>query len=96
MGTSASRRFKQNVPLLWMFIPGAMFYLLIKYTPMAGLVIAFKDYNLHDGIVRSPWVGLDNFRLIFSNPLTTDIILNTLWLSLLRLVVGFPFPILLA
>ncbi|OUS74764.1 protein lplB [Paenibacillus sp. MY03] len=96
MGTSASRRFKQNVPLLWMFIPGAIFYLLIKYTPMAGLVIAFKDYNLHDGIVRSPWVGLDNFRLIFSNALTTDIILNTLWLSLLRLVVGFPFPILLA
>jgi putative aldouronate transport system permease protein len=96
MGTSSSRRFKQNVPLLWMFIPGAIFYLLFKYTPMAGLVIAFKDYNLHDGIVRSPWVGLDNFRLIFSNPLTTDIILNTLWLSLLRLVVGFPFPILLA
>ncbi|HZG74437.1 MAG TPA: ABC transporter permease subunit [Paenibacillus sp.] len=96
MATSARRRFKQNIPLLWMFVPGAIFYLLFKYAPMAGLVIAFKDYNLYDGIVRSPWVGWNNFRTIFGNALTTDIILNTLWLSLMKLVVGFPFPIALA
>jgi len=96
MHNSARRRFKQNMPLLLMFIPGALFYLVFKYTPMAGVVIAFKDYNLYDGIIRSPWVGLSNFRFIFSNGQLTDIIMNTLWLSLLRLLVGFPFPILLA
>lgn len=96
MHSSARRRFKQNMPLLLMFIPGALFYLVFKYTPMAGVVIAFKDYNLYDGIIRSPWVGLSNFRFIFSNGQLTDIIMNTLWLSLLRLLVGFPFPILLA
>lgn len=90
------RKWKQNAPLMLMFIPGAVFYLVFKYAPMLGLIIAFKDYNLRDGILGSPFVGMQNFQLLFSNPSTSHIILNTLWLSLLRLVIGFPFPILLA
>lgn len=63
---------------------------------MYGAIIAFKKYNFTDGILHSPWVGLDNFKLLFSTPTTIQIIRNTLALSLLSIVAGFPFPILLA
>ncbi|WP_425453936.1 ABC transporter permease [Paenibacillus flagellatus] len=93
---AARKRFKQNAPLLIMFIPVILFYLIFKYAPMVGAVIAFKDYNFFDGVFRSPWVGLDNFYKLFDNPNTVMIIRNTLLLSLLHIFVGFPFPIALA
>lgn len=63
---------------------------------MGGLVIAFKDYNFADGIFGSPWVGWKNFELLFSGANTLNIIRNTFVLSLLRLICGFPAPIILA
>ena len=90
------RTIKRNVPLYLMFIPGVIFYLMFKYYPMGGLIIAFKDYNMYDGILRSPWVGLDNFRTLFNQAQTVHIIGNTLLLSILGIVVGFPVPIVLA
>lgn len=90
------RRFKQNLPLLIMFIPVIAFYLIFKYAPMVGVIIAFKNYNFADGIFGSPWVGMKNFQLLFSNPNSLLIIRNTLMLSLLSLFIGFPFPIMLA
>lgn len=91
-----SRRFKRNIPLLIMFIPGILFYLIFKYAPMGGLIIAFKDYNFYDGILKSPWVGMDNFTNLFKMPETVHIIRNTLVLSGLTVFLGFPFPIALA
>ncbi|GAA3400079.1 ABC transporter permease [Paenibacillus hodogayensis] len=85
-----------NVPLMMMFIPVALYFAIFKYAPMVGLVMAFKQYSLADGIWASPWVGLQNFELLFSNPQMLNIIRNTLVLSLLKLIVGFPFPIVLA
>jgi putative aldouronate transport system permease protein len=79
-----------------MFIPVILFYLIFKYAPMAGLIIAFKDYNFYDGVFHSPWVGFENFQKLFSNPNSLKIIRNTLLLSSLNIFVGFPFPILLA
>lgn len=63
---------------------------------MFGLIIAFKKYNFADGIWGSPWVGLEHFKLLFNNPQMLNIIRNTLVLSVLSVVVGFPFPIILA
>lgn len=63
---------------------------------MGGLVIAFKDYSFRDGIWASPWVGFDNFATLFRQPQTLQIIWNTLVISVLNIIVGFPFPILLA
>jgi putative aldouronate transport system permease protein len=91
-----NKRFKENIPLLLMFTPIVIFYLLFKYVPMFGLVIAFKNYNFADGIWGSPWTGLDNFKLIFNSEPTLNVIRNTLLLSGLSIIVGFPFPILLA
>ena len=92
-GIGAIRR---SVPLYIMFVPGVVFYLLFKYYPLGGLVIAFKDYNMYDGILKSPWVGLDNFRMLFNQAQTVQIIGNTLLLSVLGIAIGFPVPILLA
>ncbi|WNQ10755.1 ABC transporter permease subunit [Paenibacillus aurantius] len=90
------KRFRMNLPLLILFAPIAAFFIIFKYAPMAGLVIAFKNYTFYDGIWGSEWVGLHNFEQLFSNPQTLSIIRNTVLLSCLNIVFGFPFPILLA
>jgi putative aldouronate transport system permease protein len=95
-----SKSFRQlirmNIPLYIMFIPAIAFYAIFKYAPMGGAVIAFKSYNFHDGIWGSPWVGFYYFKMIFQSSINVQIILNTLKLSLLSLLIGFPFPIILA
>ncbi|NEW07125.1 sugar ABC transporter permease [Paenibacillus sp. SYP-B3998] len=90
------RRLKQNIPLMVMFIPVIAYFVLFKYVPLLGNVIAFKNYNFTDGLWESPWVGLQNFQLLFTDPLAISTIRNTFFISLLSIVVGFPFPILLA
>lgn len=87
---------KRNLPLYAMFLPVVAFFLIAKYAPMFGIAIAFKNYNFMDGIWNSSWVGLQHFELLFSLPKTTEIIGNTFIISLLSIVGGFPFPILLA
>ncbi len=94
--TSQRRRFKQNVPLFAMFLPVIAFYLIFKYLPMGGLLIAFKKYQFSQGIFGSDWAGLYYFETLFSGPNTLNIIRNTFVLSLLRIVFGFPAPIILA
>ncbi|MCK9861693.1 ABC transporter permease subunit [Paenibacillus sp. ATY16] len=95
---SASKKalFKKNVPLMLMFAPALAYYLIFRYLPIGGLVISFENYNFFDGVFHSPWVGFKNFEMLFSNDKTLRIIWNTLWLSVLNLVVGFPVPIILA
>ena len=93
---SGRRRWMLNKPLIVMFLPAVIFFVLFKYVPMLGIVIAFKDYNFADGILHSPWVGLGNYEYLFNNPKTLTIIRNTLVLSSLTVFVGFPFPIILA
>ncbi|WP_214628987.1 ABC transporter permease [Paenibacillus agaridevorans] len=89
-------RFRRTLPLMLMFAPVVAFFIIFRYVPMLGNVIAFKQYNLLEGVWGSPWVGLDNFRMMFQNPQTLQIIRNTFVLSLLSILLGFPFPILLA
>jgi putative aldouronate transport system permease protein len=79
-----------------MFIPVIVYFVAVKYVPMLGLVVAFKNYNFSDGIWGSAWVGWDNFRLALLNPQTEQMIRNTLIISVLTIVVGFPMPIALA
>jgi putative aldouronate transport system permease protein len=90
------RRFKQNIPIMLMFLPGLAYFLIFRYAPMGGLIIAFKEYNFTDGIFGSPWVGMKNFHILFTQPQMIQIIKNTLLLSVLQVLVGFPFPIILA
>ncbi|OBR65503.1 sugar ABC transporter permease [Paenibacillus oryzae] len=58
---------KKYRALLLMLAPAVLFFLLFAYVPMAGIVLAFKQYNYSDGIFASPWNGLNNFRFFFES-----------------------------
>ncbi|OXM17616.1 protein lplB [Paenibacillus herberti] len=90
------RRFRKNIPWMFMFVPVVAYYIVFKYIPMGGNVIAFKNYNFTDGIWGSPWVGMQNFKLLFTDPLAFATIRNTFVIAFLSIVVNFPFPVLLA
>lgn len=74
-----------------------LIYLIIfAYVPMAGLVIAFKDYNFRDGVFGSPWVGFDQFIQFFNDRYFPRVVPNTIIIAIYSLVVTFPIPIIFA
>ena len=79
-----------------LILPAVLFVFVFSYLPMIGIVIAFKDYNVFDGILKSPWVGMKHFITIFTYPDMLHAIKNTLVYGAVILFGGFPFPILLA
>ncbi len=92
----AKRSFRKHWQLYLLMIPPVLYFIIFKYVPMLGTIIAFKDYNVVQGIVDSPWVGLKHFENFFNNPVAWDLIKNTLYLSLYQLAITFPLPIILA
>ena len=87
---------KYNTHLILMVSIGMLFVLIFNYLPMFGIVIAFKQYNLFKGIMASPWVGLKQFRLFFTDPFFFRLLKNTLLLGFFTFVFTFPAPIVLA
>ncbi|TMV46885.1 sugar ABC transporter permease [Paenibacillus mesophilus] len=77
-------------------IPGIAFILLFKYTPMYGIVIAFKDFNIFDGLAASPWVGFKHFEKLFASDSFMHVFQNTLIISFYKLFFLFPLPIIVA
>lgn len=92
----SNQKFKRNLALYLMFLPVLFYFIIFKYIPMGGVVIAFKDYRLLDGIFGSEWVGLKHFRNIFMSPIARRAIINTVIIGFARVFVTFPFPIILA
>jgi putative aldouronate transport system permease protein len=86
----------QHKWLYFMVLPGLIYFIMFKYVPMGGLVIAFKDYSPFKGIWASPWVGFDNFKKFFSNSDFLKLLTNTLGISILQLIFYFPAPIILS
>ncbi len=92
----AVRKFLNNWQLYLMLIPAVIYLVVFAYKPMYGIQIAFRNFKFIDGITDSEWVGLDNFIRLFKSywfPVTVE---NTLVLSFLSILIGFPFPILFA
>lgn len=81
---------------LLMLIPGLVFLIIFQYIPMGGVVLAFKDHQLLKGVLGSPWVGLKHFRKLFSSPDFYRIMRNTIAISMMKLLCGFPVPIIFA
>lgn len=83
-----------------LILPGLIYYVLFKYLPMFGIIIAFKDYQpwlgLWDGLVKTKWVGFSNFQRLFSSMMFPQLMENTLIISFYKLFFGFPAPIILA
>jgi putative aldouronate transport system permease protein len=82
--------------LYLMAVPGIAYFIVFKYVPMGGLIIAFQDYSPFRGIGGSPWVGFDHFIRFFSESTFVMLLVNTVSVSLLLLVFSFPVPIILA
>jgi len=69
-----------------MFMPGLVALAIFSYYPMYGIVMAFQDYNPGLGFIRSPWVGLENFRNVFANPDFYNIVRNSLVIATSKIV----------
>ncbi|AIQ52867.1 ABC transporter permease [Paenibacillus sp. FSL R7-0331] len=93
---NALKRFARQWDLQLMVLPALFFILVFSYIPMYGVLMAFQDYNLFKGFGGSPWVGLKHFEMFFAAPEFWTIMRNTIVISLLKLLVGFPAPVLLA
>jgi len=85
-----------NRYLYILLIPLLAYYIIFMYLPMFGLVIAFKDYSIAGGIMRSPWVGLRYFKEFITGIYFTRTLTNTLVISFASILFGFPAPIIFA
>ncbi|AHD06827.1 ABC transporter, permease protein [Paenibacillus larvae subsp. larvae] len=87
------KKLNKNKVLLFMILPGALWFLIFSYLPILGTVIAFKDYKIHrDGffasVFNSEWVGLDNFKFLFATDDAWVITRNTLVYNFIFIIVG--------
>ncbi|SFJ21696.1 putative aldouronate transport system permease protein [Paenibacillus sp. UNC496MF] len=95
-GSRRGKLIRGNLDMYALLIPGVIFLLLFKYTPMYGIVIAFQDFNIFGGIKGSDWVGLEQFRKLVRSDEFLRVLANTLLISLYKIVILFPIPIVLA
>ncbi|RYI28701.1 sugar ABC transporter permease [Bacillus infantis] len=82
--------------LYLLMVPGILFFIIYKYVPMWGIVIAFQDYSIFTGVLESKWVGFKHFERMFEAEEFYRIFKNTLLISLYKLFWGFPAPIIVA
>lgn len=82
----------------FMLLPGVLYYIVFRYFPMYGVIIAFKDFNMLEGIVGSSWADpwYKHFQTFFNSPYFSQLLLNTTLISLYKLVFGTVPPILMA
>ncbi|WP_242985323.1 ABC transporter permease [Vallitalea okinawensis] len=96
MLTKLTQHIKNQWELYCLVLPSVILLLVFHYFPMYGLQIAFKDFSPVKGIMGSEWVGLKYFIKFFESYRFTEILWNTLSLSVYSLIASFPFPIILA
>lgn len=81
---------------VFFLLPALVITIIFKYIPMGGILIAFEDFNVIEGVFGSEWVGLQYFRRFLSSPDFMNYLMNTLKLSAYGLIWSFPVPIILA
>ncbi len=94
--SSFGKQLFKNRLLVFMALAVMVWYGIFRYIPYYWNLIAFKDYSYAKGFWDSPWVGFANFRALFVDPMFLRVLRNTLVISGLKILIGFPFPILLA
>ena len=87
-GTRIISRFKREWPLHVLILPAFVVTAIFSYGPMYGLIMAFQDFSPVLGFGNSPWIGLENFRWLFAQPQFTRTITNTLFISIMKIVLG--------
>jgi putative aldouronate transport system permease protein len=94
--TRIADHLRANWQLYVLLAPTIIWFMVFLYRPMYGLQIAFKDYSVFRGIEGSPWVGFEHFHTLFESDQFIRALKNTVIISMLTLVFGFPMPIILA
>lgn len=89
-------RFRRDKVLLFLAVPGLLYFVIFHYVPLLGYVVAFQDYQPFLGFTESPWVGFQNFTAVFTDEAFWRALGNTLKITLLQTVLFFPAPIALA
>lgn len=86
---------KKNLILLTMVLPGAIWLILLRYLPMFGVVMAFKNFKIYypapsliNNIIHSPWVGLENFKFLFATNDCWQMLFNTIGYNLVFIILG--------
>lgn len=87
------KRIKKNASVYLIFLPTLLFYFVFRYLPIFGNIIAFQDYSVAKGVWGSPFVGFEHFKTFLTNYKFFQLLRNTLVISGLTLVIGFPLPI---
>uniref|UniRef100_UPI00403F5839 ABC transporter permease n=1 Tax=Paenibacillus sp. FSL P2-0136 TaxID=2975317 RepID=UPI00403F5839 len=87
---------KKYWDLYLIMLPGLAYFIIFKYVPMGGIIVAFQDFSAFAGIRGSEWVGLTHFKNMFTDSEFYTVFKNTLLISLYKLIWGFPGPIILA
>lgn len=91
------RKWRRELPLHFMILPGLLFILIFSYVPMAGVIIAFQKFIPARGLFgEQKWIGLDNFKYVMDLPSFTTVFWNTLSISSMKLVLGLLVPIIFA
>lgn len=91
-----AKYFKQHKWLYFMLMPGLLYFILFRYIPMGGIIIAFQQFSPFTGLWGSKWVGLAHFKTFFSGADFWMLLRNTLGISILSLIFYFPAPIILS
>lgn len=91
-----SHYFQRSWMLYVMLLLPLAFFVIFRYVPMTNIVIAFKDYNIFQGVWASPWTGFKWFNQAFGSRDFYNVLRNTIFLNVLDLLFGFPMPIILA
>ncbi|EHQ59571.1 binding-protein-dependent transport systems inner membrane component [Paenibacillus dendritiformis C454] len=93
---SAFKRFFMQIDIQLMVLPALVFIFIFSYIPMYGVLIAFQDYKMGSNLLNNNWVGLKHFIAFFNSPDFYPVMRNTIIISFLKFIFGFPAPILLA
>jgi putative aldouronate transport system permease protein len=89
-------KWKREIPLHIMLIPGVLLLFLFHYLPMLGNVMAFQNFIPVKGFFDSKWIGFDNFKYLMLLPDTTQVLINTIYIAFMKIVAGLLIPITVA
>ncbi len=92
-----SKKLRREIPLHLMILPGFIVVLIFNYIPMAGIVIAFQKFIPAKGLFgEQKWIGLDNFRYVVQLPNFYEVVYNTIFIAMMKILFGLLIPIIIA
>lgn len=92
----ATRDIRMNKVLYLIMLPPLLYLFIFHYLPMIGVIISFQDFSFAKGYLDSSWVGLKHFEWLLNNAAFRQALINTFTINVLRIIIGFPAPIILA